>query len=366
MNRLDAVCFLQFQGVEQLLTERSLDGIPAPRDTLPALVSLTGGVDISPRQLDRSAFRVTGGGFTASATDDGSLSDLFRFRQSLVCSLLNGHAYDDSVTFLSVTDTSAFPSAGTLFIGSESFTYTSKTSSQFLGVTRAAFGSRAETASAGAPVWPFVRSLRGRRVTAYRWDKITNTVSSLSVGVVDKSPTVTLRNRWQFDARALDDDLAARQFAVGLKPAQFTDGTASAGTLAVVDSDSYLFPDGGGYVVKWFPRLTNGPHCCGMWTTPPAASLTLGDQLDAVLYGKDTTLWDTNTARDTAIRVQAAALLTQQNTLNSVQPVVWLTGDPVTVALTILLSKYGDGSGGVWDTLKGAPPTAGFSLTGSG
>jgi len=68
-----------------------------------------------------------------------------------VTTTLNG-GINNSVTTITVTSTSAFPSSGRIDIDTELITYTSKNATQFLGCTRGANGSTAASHSTGATV----------------------------------------------------------------------------------------------------------------------------------------------------------------------------------------------------------------------
>jgi hypothetical protein len=68
-----------------------------------------------------------------------------------VTTALNG-GIDAIVTTITVNSTSSFPSSGTLDIGTELITYTSKNATQFLGCTRGSNGTTAASHSTGATV----------------------------------------------------------------------------------------------------------------------------------------------------------------------------------------------------------------------
>ena len=61
-------------------------------------------------------------------------------------------ALDNSETTITLEDTSNFPSAGTILIGSEQITYTGKSGNDLTGCTRGANSTTAATADDGAAV----------------------------------------------------------------------------------------------------------------------------------------------------------------------------------------------------------------------
>ena len=68
-----------------------------------------------------------------------------------VATTLNG-AINNSVTTITVTSATAFPSVGTIDIDTELITYTSKSATQFLGCTRGANGTTAASHLTAATV----------------------------------------------------------------------------------------------------------------------------------------------------------------------------------------------------------------------
>lgn len=214
----------------------SIDGVPLDltatfAGTAPAAPRLDGrgllvSVEESRTILDRQLRAQVGGGATIVVQDRNNLlRSLFAvrsFRSAFITT-----STTKVVTTLQVSDTTPLPSAGVVYIGSETVQYTGKTATTLTGCTRGAFGSKAQAHRGGAetgngiytvpPSW-FGRRVRlfatfldddGKPDTSFGSEALAT--FRLEAGPIDKS-----KGRWELRCSHLSDEVAKRKLGTGI------------------------------------------------------------------------------------------------------------------------------------------------------
>jgi len=236
--------FVTIQGIPYAFKE--VPGISASTiigDTRTEL-SILKDVEEEDRKLDYNKRAVLGGGLSFSLQDprgSSSLQSLFapRLRRK---TYINTNATTSATTI--VTDsTTALASAGTVYVGGETITYTSKTATDLQGCTRGAFGSIAQEhftatetgAEYGASIFTQPPAWKGRRVNLYavflNEDGTANS-NSQQVGCysIEQSPSYS-EGAWHFQCGPIIDEYLSRKVGLGLKDMAYTSITYDPATF---------------------------------------------------------------------------------------------------------------------------------------
>lgn len=232
-HRLSLVVLIQ--GVDRVFKEATtFSYATAFGGTRPETACITSnGVDIGLQELDIVSRAVKGGDLSLTLMEpSGStvLRDIFRSRARRT-SYVTVTCTRTDVAISMVT--TSLPASGTVYIGGETITYTSKSGTQILGCTRGAYGSRAQphlasTAPESASgVYIYPPSWVGRRVyvKGVFLDELgagataTADYQDLGTFTIDEPPQVSNTRTWRLTCAPLSEELAKKKAYVGLDAA---------------------------------------------------------------------------------------------------------------------------------------------------
>lgn len=255
----------------------------------------------------------------------------------------------------------AFPSAGQLYLGRETFTYTGKTATTFTGCARGAFalpGLEARQAhTAGDLISPYPRFLATRRIAWFTTLDATDANRvTMWAGTVRTAKLLIGAAGLELTAESLEGDLKVKVFANQRKAKL---GVGFAGPDGYVPaSDDEAAPTTDRLV------LSEG-STSGAWTHGDEILLRIGDEYVAGTVAVD----GIETSVTVLGRAQFHSLAVQHAPGDELLEVIWTgarsasgtaadqvskftAGDhPLEVVLQRLLSRKGDGANGVYDTL---------------
>jgi hypothetical protein len=356
---------IKIQGIETILQETDSfdysDYVGSARDTYACIVA--GSVEEGEQFIDLDKRAVLGGSLTFKLKEKHGqtvLADMLtpRKRRETYVST-TALAADSTITIANGT---GLPSAGTVYIGAETVTYTSITgfSTILNGCTRGAFDTRAVDHLASAdsimscedvytspPFW------RGRRVylvgVFLNEDGTPSGASSfqdLGTYTIEESPRLSEGGTWEFNCAPLADEIAARQCYVGFKEAKCSrvsdngDGTL---LLEVDDATAFTSP---GSIQQVMVRFENGSCSIASIidadTTSGASTVTVVDtpgyfaRGNALLFNAYTSLAETGKEGGTCSLIYAWSYSPSSDNL-----------------MYILQSDMGDTANGAYDLLQG-------------
>ena len=312
--------------------------------------------------LDLERRRMVGGSLTAKVLDDdGTLAALFAPRaRRRTWITANASA---SATTISVDDTEKITtaSAGTLYAGGETVTFTGKTgTTAFTGCTRGAFGSTARAIKGGAvdgdAVFDVPPAWSGRRVYLYAYDEDNSNTLKESLGGVrrlvgtfrlEEAPAFVGGNSWELRCSTLADELAARRAYSGLRPVtEIGNGgypvwngyasDAETAYYAISEADRTGVFVGGNRTTQALARFSDG--WAGVFDVidhDTTGQVGFAPQTNLVRREPGTAWWNTDTA-------------------DSIEHIAVLNGAASYVLLAVLISRLGDGAMHVtYDVLPG-------------
>lgn len=183
-------------------------------------------IDHGQSEIDLDSRRMVGGSLRATLLDDeaGTLASLFSSRRRRTTWVTG--TTTATATTINVQSTSNLASSGTVYIGSETVTYTGKTATTLTGCTRGAYGSKALRhyggSVMGAPVFVSPPRWVGRRVRLYGYfmndgaTTTTNLRQQLDTFRIEEAPTYVGNGRWELRCSHLSDEIAQRKLGQGL------------------------------------------------------------------------------------------------------------------------------------------------------
>jgi hypothetical protein len=361
--------WIEIQGIEPVFVEATISPASVVSSRTQHKVIMPGGLQVGESRLDLEQLAEQGASLTVRLRDTSArvLRALFasrtRRQMYLTSSVASTTAMSGSGT-LNVSSTTGMSSTGTVYVGAETFTYGGKTSTTLTSVTRSLYSSRAQLHTGGtndgASVWLVPPNWVGRRVTLkacyVQDDGTTSSGESATIGTfrLEQHPRYVGGDEWELECGGLHEAYASARCYVGQREAKpKADGTGyEVSTSGVIDldaSEAFLFAIGG---VQTFVRVTYAaesgrvelaPLLAADGSTSITVSLAPGPLPPPVFV---------NGRRQFGVRTV---------TVESLQHVAYLTGDPTAIVLMLLLSQLGDGTNGVYDSLPGAART-GFGL----
>lgn len=354
--------WIQIQGIEPVFVESTLSHVTRTQ----RVVIPPSGIVVGESRLDFDQFAESGASLTVRLRDtpDRVLRALFASKTRRLGWLTGGlgKGTPGPVT-LNVNDSTPFPTAGTAFIGAETFVWSSKaTGTTLSSATRAQFGSRAQDqvgdADDGASIYLVPPNWVGRRVElrAVYIDDAGNSDGSnettLGVFRLEKHPQSMGGDEWELSCGGLDQYFAKARIYVGQREAKpASDGSGfeldADDSIAINGSDAFLFKVG---AVETLVRLNLDS---GVVLLPPLASVA-APPLDP---SDPSSITIVNIGGPVADELLQDALLSLGNgvtNIKSLQHVAYLTGDPTRILLKLLLSMLGDGTNdSSYDVLPG-------------
>lgn len=359
--------YVTIAGVEQVLVEQTLTAIVGTElETRTQLaVVAPGGVQVGESSLDLDRRRQIGGDLTIRLrdTDTNQLRTLFAARTRRTTWVTE--EVDKTETGILVSSVTGLTSP--VYIGSETITFSGTVASpaELTGCTRGVYSSRAQAhhgaAADGAGVFLQPPAWIGRRVTlkaVYLNDAGSAGSASTDVGtigtyVLEEAPQFLGGNEWELRCSELSDTYASKRCYVGLVEMKTDDAVDENPlpndgviTLSAANITQFAAPAGALQTQVRF-RLQGGLVTIRTVTAVGLASITIGNVDGAV----------TPSVFSEAIR--ATTSIEDRTRYTSLQNVVYLAGDPIEIALLLLLSEYGDAANNAtWDLLPGKARTS--------
>lgn len=226
-KRLALWCTIQ--GVETVFLERTISA-----SVLAAVLGETrassvcipkGGIDEGATEIDLHQLAQVGGGLRLRMQErrNGTvLSGLFQSLRRKATYLTSN--LTKAATTVNCGSTTGLPTAGTIYLGGETITYTGVTATSFTGCTRGKFGSRAQAhkgaASDGTGIYTVPPAFLGRRISLWGsfLDDAGNATAArttqLGTFTIEDNPTVS-DSTWELQAGPLIDEYMGRQCYVG-------------------------------------------------------------------------------------------------------------------------------------------------------
>jgi len=304
---------------------------------------------------------MVGGSLRVALIDDvaESLADLFASR-SRRFTYVTGTT-TSAATTISVSSTTGLPTAGTIYIGGETITYTGTTATSFTGCTRGAFGSAASRhyggIDQGAGVFTTPPRWVGRRVRLYGYfvnDDGSTTTSlrqQLDTFRLEEAPVYLGQGRWELRCSHLSDEVAARKLGTGLRkvkarPQEATDDPSSDYVVWTAETQTGIF----------------GTTTTGYYPTYVAVTFQDQDGV-ALLRWREAS----DSAYVTEVKTDAEGDLgsIRQPRRGAIPDELqhWCLlrgGDCGTLAVYALTSRLGDGTNGAYDLLPGTDRDTGI------
>lgn len=355
----DLRLYLTIDGIADVLQEAAVDVPSTFEASTRTRRRVIQTVEHGQSEIDLHARRMVGGSLRVVLVDDfaESLADLFASRQRRTTWVTA--TTTSTTTTINVSSTTNLPSAGTVYIGGETITYTATTATTLTGCTRGAFGSQAQRhyggTDMGSPVFEAPPRWVGRRVRLWGYfvDEDGTTTTSLRQKLdtfrLEEAPAYIGQGRWELRCSHLSDEVAQRKLGQGLAKLK-TEGSSPAlsGTNLVwtIEAQTNLFP---ATVAGFYPTF---------------AAVTF-DDVDgvAVLRYRSSTDVGVKTTIETDATPDLGNIDRRLTRLvpKEVQHWAILSGGPTSaLALFALTSRLGNAANGAYDILPGTDRDTGL------
>lgn len=369
--------WVEIDGVQPLLTHEALSpsSLIGSTRTQKACIPYDG-FQFGETRLDLSALRQTGSTCTVDLLDvDGTLGLIFAPRTRRLAWVI-GAPISKTATTIRVNTISALPASGTVYINGETITYTGTSivsgTESLTGCTRGAYGSTAQAhwgntdAGAGVYVVPVVWRGRKARIKAAYIDSSgsigssSNDVQTLMTVRFAEPPQHLGNGRWRLKFEELSASYGAHVCYLGQRPIKMPGDQLAPKITTWTNAITSEVQNVWEFEFEAFSEELNLFSHAINQTVQVLAETQNGIELfNGFISGTKLYLKEDGRFLLSALALGAMGLQVAMPIVTRLQHVAYLTGNPATIVLQLLLSNLGNGTNSAtYDVLPGKDRTA--------